>query len=433
MRVLTKMFKFKIFLVTIFFIALSGAKLGSSGKRAILIKLEGAINPGSAGYVVRGIRYANNINAELVIIQIDTPGGLASSMRQIIKAILNSHVPVVVYVAPSGAGAASAGAIVTISAHIAAMARGTNIGAAHPVALGGKDIGKTMSEKVVNDMASYARGIAKQRRRNAKWIEMAIRESVSITAEEALKKHVIDLIADDVTDLLKKIDGKTVSIVGGEKVKLDTKGITIISFKPNIRDRILRTISDPNIAYILMMIGLTGLYFELAHPGAILPGVLGSISLILAFYSFHTLPVNYAGLLLIALGIILFILEIKVTSYGMLTIGGIISLLLGSMMLFDNIKVSLSLIMPTVIMFSAFFLGITYLAIKAHREKPISGAEGLIGEKGVVERWEKDKGLVFVHGEYWNAESDEKLAPGDKVEVKAIKGLTLNVKKEKKA
>ncbi|RLB09846.1 MAG: nodulation protein NfeD [Deltaproteobacteria bacterium] len=422
------------FILAVFFIVLAVAKPAfSAKKKAVLIKLEGAINPGSAGYVVRGIRYANNIGAELIIIQLDTPGGLASSMRQIIKAILNSRVPVVVYVAPSGAGAASAGAIVTISAHIAAMAPGTNIGAAHPVGLGGKDIGKTMTEKVVNDMASYARGIARQRHRNAKWIEMAIRESVSITAEEALKKHVIDLIADDISELLRKIDGRTVSIVGGKKIKINTEGISIETFKPDIRDRILKTISDPNIAYILMMIGLTGLYFELAHPGAILPGVLGAISLILAFYSFHTLPVNYAGLLLIALGIILFILEIKVTSYGMLTIGGIISLLLGSMMLFDNIKVSLSLIMPTVAMFSAFFLGITYLAIKAHREKPISGAEGLIGEKGVVERWEKDKGLVFVHGEYWNAESDEELAPGDKVEVKGIKGLTLNVKKEKKA
>ncbi len=422
------------FILAVFFIVLAVAKPAlSAKKKAVLIKLEGAINPGSAGYVVRGIRYANNIGAELIIIQLDTPGGLASSMRQIIKAILNSRVPVVVYVAPSGAGAASAGAIVTISAHIAAMAPGTNIGAAHPVGLGGKDIGKTMTEKVVNDMASYARGIARQRHRNAKWIEMAIRESVSITAEEALKKHVIDLIADDISELLRKIDGRTVSIVGGKKIKINTEGISIETFKPDIRDRILKTISDPNIAYILMMIGLTGLYFELAHPGAILPGVLGAISLILAFYSFHTLPVNYAGLLLIALGIILFILEIKVTSYGMLTIGGIISLLLGSMMLFDNVKVSLSLIMPTVAMFSAFFLGITYLAIKAHREKPISGAEGLIGEKGIVERWEKDRGLVFVHGEYWNAESDEELAPGDKVEVKAIKGLTLRVKKEKKS
>jgi len=402
-------------------------------KKAILLKLEGPINPGSSGYIVRGIRYANRIHARFIIIQIDTPGGLASSMRQIIKAILNSHVPVITYVAPSGAGAASAGAIVTISAHIAAMAPGTNIGAAHPVGLGGKRINKVMEEKIVNDMASYARAIAKQRNRNAEWIEMAIRESVSITAEEALKKHVIDLIAEDIDDLLKKIDGREVKLIGDRKIRLKTKGIQILYFKPNLRDKILETISDPNIAYILMMIGLTGIYFELAHPGAILPGVLGTISLILAFYSFHTLPVNYAGLLLIALGIILFILEIKITSYGMLTVGGIISLLLGSMMMFQEVNVSLNIVVPTVIMFTIFFLGITFLAIKAHRKKPISGAEGLIGEEGVVERWEDGKGLVFVHGEYWNAESDEQLNPGDKIVVTDMKGLTLKVKKGNKA
>ncbi len=420
-------------IILIIFAFLSISKGATFEKKAILLKLEGPINPGSSGYIVRGIRYANRIHAKLIIIQIDTPGGLASSMRQIIKAILNSYVPVITYVAPSGAGAASAGAIVTISAHIAAMAPGTNIGAAHPVGLGGKRINKVMEEKIVNDMASYARAIAKQRNRNAKWIEMAIRESVSITAEEALKRHVIDLIAEDMDDLLKKIDGKTVELIGERKVRLKTKGIQIVYFKPNLRDRILETISDPNIAYILMMIGLTGLYFELAHPGAILPGVLGTISLILAFYSFHTLPVNYAGLLLIVLGIILFILEIKITSYGMLTIGGIISLLLGSIMMFQEVNVSLNLVVPTVIMFSIFFLGITFLAIKAHRRKPISGAEGLIGEEGIVERWENGKGLVFVHGEYWNAESDEKLNPGDKIVVIDMKGLTLKVKKGNKA
>ena len=405
----------------------------SQPKKALIIKLEGAINPGSAGYVVRGIKHAKEIGAYIVVIQMDTPGGLASAMRQIIKAILNSPIPVVVYVAPSGAGAASAGAIVTISAHIAAMAPGTNIGAAHPVGLGGKDINKTMSEKIVNDMASYARGIAKERHRNADWIEKAIRESVSITAEEALKKHVVDVIAQDMNDLFKKINGRKVVLANGSKIILNTKGLECIYYKPTMRDKILKTISDPNIAYILMMIGLAGLYFELAHPGVILPGVLGAISLILAFYSFHTLPVNYAGLMLIALAIILFILEIKITSYGLLSIGGIISLLLGSMMMFDNIKVSLRVMMPTVILFALFFMMITYLAIKAYKVKPKTGAEGLIGENGVVQEWDDGKGLVFVHGEYWNAVSDEELKSGDKIEVKEIKGLTLNVKKGNKS
>lgn len=428
-----KAYKYMLFckllmLISFFFFTLPSV---SFSKTALIAKLEGAINPGAAGYVVRAIRRANNIKAYLVVIQIDTPGGLASSMRQIIKAILNSNVPVVVYVAPSGAGAASAGAIVTISAHIAAMAPGTNIGAAHPVGLGGKDISRTMSEKVVNDMASYARGIAKEKNRNADWIEQAIRESVSITAEEALEKHVIDLIANDISDLFKKINGRSVVLANGTKIILDTKGLHEQYYSPNLRDRILKTISDPNIAYILMMIGLTGLYFELAHPGAVLPGVLGAISLILAFYAFHTLPVNYAGLMLIALAIILFILEIKVTSYGLLSIGGIISLSLGSMMLFEDIRVSLRVMMPTIIMFATFFLIITYLAIKAYRVRPKTGAEALIGEKGIVQKWDHGEGLVFIHGEYWNAISDEQLGPGDRIEVKEVNGLTLNVKKEK--
>ncbi len=417
-----------ILLATIVFISI--CKANDSQKIALLLKLEGPINPGSAAYIVRGIKYANEIGAYIVILQLDTPGGLGSSMRQIIKAILNSNVPVIVYVAPSGAGAASAGAIVTISAHIAAMAPGTNIGAAHPVGIGGKEINKTMSEKVVNDMASYARGIANQRHRNAEWIERAIRESVSITAEEALKKHVIDIIANNIDELLKKINGMSVVLINEKKIVLNTKGINIIAYKPNLRDKILSTISDPNISYILMMIGLTGLYFELAHPGAILPGVLGAISLILAFYAFHTLPVNYAGLMLIALAIILFILEVKITSYGLLSIGGIISLLLGSMMMFDNMKVSLKIIIPTVAVFTGFFMMATYLAIKAHSVTPKSGIEALIGEKGIVEKWERGKGVVFVHGEYWNAISDDELQPGNKIEVKNIKGLTLEVKKE---
>jgi len=428
---MTRIFKCVLFIVMIFFFFISAE--GSQSKIALIIKLEGAINPGSAGYVVRGIKHANDMGAYLIVIQMDTPGGLANSMRQIIKAMLNSNIPVVVYVAPSGAGAASAGAIVTISAHIAAMAPGTNIGAAHPVGLGGKDINKTMSEKVVNDMASYARGIAKEKHRNADWIEKAIRESVSITAEEALKKHVIDIIANNINDLFNKINGKVVVLANGTEVLLKTKGLQEVYYKPNMRDRILRTISDPNIAYILMMIGLTGLYFELAHPGAILPGVLGAISLILAFYAFHTLPVNYAGLMLIALAIILFILEVKITSYGLLSIGGVVSLLLGSMMMFDDIRVSLKVMMPTVAMFAGFFLVITYLAIKAYRVRPKTGAEALIGEKGIVQEWEKGQGVVFVHGEYWNAISDEELGPGDRVEVKDIKGLTLNVKKEIKS
>ncbi len=395
---------------------------------ALVIELEGAINPASAMVLERGLEKASKVQAKLVIVRLDTPGGLASSMRSMVKAIMNSSIPVVVWVGPSGSGAASAGVLVTIAAHIAAMAPGTNIGAAHPVMAGGKDIGKTMSEKVVNDMASYARGIAKQRGRNGEWVERAIRESVSITAEEAVKKHVVDLTAPSLQELLKVLDGREVE-VGGQKIRLKTTDIKLVYYHLGFRDRVLRTISDPNIAYILMMIGMAGLYFELAHPGAIFPGVIGAISLVLAFYSFQTLPVNYAGLLLIALAIIFFIAEIKVTSYGMLSIGGLISLILGSIMLFENMRVSLRLMMPTVALVGGFFVVVATLAFRAYRSKPKSGAEGLMGEIGVVKQRIDPEGLVFVHGEYWRAVASEPIDEGEKVRVEGMDGLVLKVRK----
>lgn len=394
----------------------------------IIIELEGPINPGTAMYVKRGLIEAKKREAELAVIRLDTPGGLGSSMRGIVRAILNSPIPVVVYVAPKGAGAASAGVLITVSAHIAAMAPGTNIGAAHPVMSGGKEIGKTMSEKIVNDMASYGRGIAKDKGRNGKWVEKAIRESVSITAQEALKENVIDLTANDVNELLKRIDGRKVNISGSEII-LSTADIKKIYFRPGFRDRVLTTISDPNIAYILMMIGLAGIYFELSSPGAIVPGVAGAISLILAFYSFQTLPVNYAGLLLIALAIILFILEIKITSYGILSFGGLISLTIGSIMLFEDVGVSLKLMMPAILLVGGFFIVVAGLAFRAFRSKPKGGNEGLIGETGSVKEVIAPEGLVFVHGEYWKAEAAEKIVPGEKVEIIGLDGMILKVKK----
>ncbi len=400
----------------------------STGGEALIIDLEGPINPGTATYVTRGLEEARKMGAVLAVIRLDTPGGLASSMRTIIKAILNSSVPVIVYVAPSGAGAASAGVMVTVAGHIAAMAPGTNIGAAHPVMAGGKDIGGTMSEKVVNDMASYGRGIAEDKGKNGQWVEKAIRESVSVTAHEALKINVIDMVARDLDELFRLVDGKEVRLAKG-KVTLKTSDIKHTYFKLEFRDRILKTISDPNIAYILMMIGLAGLYFELAHPGAILPGVVGGISLILAFYSMQTLPVNYAGLLLILLGIIFFIAEIKVTSYGMLSIGGLISLTIGSVMLFEDLGVSLKLILPTILMVGGFFAVVAGLAFKAYRAKPTTGVEGLLGEVGVVREPIDREGLVFVHGEYWRARASEKIEPGENVMVESVQGLVLKVRK----
>jgi membrane-bound serine protease (ClpP class) len=345
-----------------------------------------------------------------------------------VKAILNSPVPVAVYVAPKGAGAASAGVMVTVSAHIAVMAPGTNIGAAHPVGAGGKEIDKTMSEKVVNDMASYGRGIAQEKGRNAEWVEKAIRESVSITAEEAVERKVVDLVAADVDDLLRLVDGREVALKQGKTV-LKTKDLAKRYYQPGFRDKVLRVISDPNIAYILMMIGLAGLYFELSHPGAIFPGVIGAICLIVAFYSFQTLPVNYAGLLLIALAIVLFIAEVKIASYGMLSLGGIICLTLGSIMLFEDLRVSLQLVAPTIVLIGGFFVVVSTLAFRAYRSRPKGGMEGLIGEIGSVKEPIDPEGLIFVHGEYWRARSGERIDPGERVRVEGAEGLILEVKK----
>jgi membrane-bound serine protease (ClpP class) len=393
-----------------------------------IIELEGSINPATADFIARGLKTANDRGAILAIIRMDTPGGLASSMRTMVKAILNSPVPVVVYVGPRGAGAASAGVMVTVAGHIAAMARGTNIGAAHPVGAGGKDIGGTMSEKVVNDMASYARGIAEQKGKNGEWVEKAIRESVSITAEEARDKKVVDLVVDDMDDLLKSLDGRVIDLPSG-KTTLKTNGLKKIHYKPGLRDKILKIISDPNIAYILMMIGLAGLYFELSHPGAIFPGVIGAISLILAFFSFQTLPVNYAGVVLILLAIIFFIAEVKVASYGILSIGGVIALTLGSLMLFENMRVSLKLMLPTIVLVGGFFVIVAGVAFRALRRRPTGGAEGILGETGVVKELIGPEGLVFVHGEIWRAFSDERIEPGETVEVMGINGLLLKVRK----
>jgi membrane-bound serine protease (ClpP class) len=403
----------------------------TKGGEVRIIELEGPINPGAAAFLTRGLEVAEKEGAELIIIRLDTPGGLVPSMRTMVKGIMNSPVPVVVYVAPKGAGAASAGVMITVSAHVAAMAPGTNIGAAHPVGAGGKDIDKDMSEKVVNDMASYGRGIAQDKGKNADWVEKAIRESVSITAEEAVEKKVVDLVAADIDELLKLLDGREIELKQG-KVTLKTKDLVKTYYEPGFRDAVLRVISDPNIAYILMMIGLAGLYFELAHPGAIFPGVIGAISLILAFYSFQTLPVNYAGLLLIALAIIFFIAEIKVASYGILSLGGIVSLTLGSIMLFEDVGVSLRLMAPTIVLIGGFFVIVSTLAFRAYRSKPQSGVEGLIGEVGVVQKPIDPEGLVFVHGEYWRAVSSEKLEPGEMVTVEEVTGLILKVRKASK-
>ncbi|MCD6353673.1 MAG: nodulation protein NfeD [Proteobacteria bacterium] len=397
-----------------------------------LAKVEGVINPVAAEFIDSIIKTSEEESAHCLIIQLDTPGGLDTSMRQIVKAILNAEVPVIVYVAPAGARAASAGVMITMAAHVAAMAPGTNIGAAHPVALGGGKMSREMVEKVENDAVAYIQSIATKKNRNVEWAEKAVRESVSIKAGEALEINVIDLVSPNLNDLLNQIDGREVE-VNDKKTVFSTRDADIRELEMNFRDKILDTLSNPNIAYILMMIGLAGLYFELSHPGAIFPGVIGAICLVLAFYSFQTLSVNYAGFLLIFLAIILFIAEIKVTSYGLLSIGGTVSLVLGSLMLFDSpapyLRVSYGTLLSTALITASFFVLIATLAFRAHIRKPATGMEGLIGMKGVVTIRVAPNGKVFVHGEYWNAYSEEVIEEGEEVEVIEVKGLKVKVKK----
>ncbi len=401
-------------------------------KSAEVIIIDGVINPVVAEFVTKAIRRAASEGAECLIIQMDTPGGLDLSMRSIIKEMLNADIPVIVYVSPGGARAASAGAIITLAADIAAMAPGTNIGAAHPVSLGGGKMGEEMAAKVENDAAAYVESIAIKKNRNKEWAIKAVRESVSITEIEALKINVIDLIASDLNDLLSQIDGREIKTASGVK-KLTTKNIAVNYSEMGLREKILDTLSNPNIAYILMMIGMLGLYFELSNPGAIFPGAIGVISLILAFFAFQTLPVNYAGILLILLALILFILEIKVTSFGMLSVGGIISLTLGSLMLFDSsvpfLRVSYDFIIPVVAVTSAFFIVAISLAVKAQRRKPTTGKEGLLGSTGIVKSKIDPQGKVFIHGEYWDATSNEMIPENTQVEVIEVKDTGIKVKK----
>ncbi|MBU2547103.1 MAG: nodulation protein NfeD [Proteobacteria bacterium] len=397
-----------------------------------LIRIEGPISPGSAGFLTGSLDKAIEAGAQALIVELDTPGGLADSMRTMVKAIMNAPLPVIVYVAPTGAQAASAGVMVTMAADVAVMAPGTNIGAAHPVATGGQEIEGTMAEKVVNDMVAFIQGIARQRGRNMDWAKKAVEKSVSINSTEAVLIDVVDFLAENRQDLLKKLDGRRIER-GSLSFTLRTDGAALVVVEEGLRDRVLKTLANPNLAYILMMLGLAGLYFELSHPGAVLPGVVGGISLILAFYSFQTLPVNYAGLLLILLGLILFILEIKITSYGMLSVGGLISLTLGSLMLFDTpeqyMMVSLAILIPVLGTVALFFIVVTWLVVRSQVPASISGPSGLIGLRGPVKEWRDGRGKVLVHGEWWSAEGEPDLSPGEEIEVLEVRGMRLRVRR----
>ena len=406
----------------------AGISFADNGE-IIIIPVSDAIGPGIADFVSSGIRRADDHNAACVVIELDTPGGLADAMREIVMSIYAAKTPVVVFVSPSGARAASAGVMITMAADIAAMAPGTNIGAAHPVAGGGKEIEGVMSDKVTNDMVAYVKSIAEKRGRNTEWAEKAVRESVSVTENEALEKNIIDFVAADMDDLIRQIDGYSIEGKGD----LQLAGAIRTRLKESIRTKILKTISNPNIAYILMMIGLAGLYFELSHPGSIFPGVVGGIALILAFFSFQTLPVNTAGILLILLSIIFFIMEIKVVSYGLLSVAGVVALLLGSLMLFKGngpqSQLSWTVLIPTLLVVSAFFVTLAGLAFKAQMSRPRTGGGGLVNEIGIVKKRIDLQGKVLIHGELWYAQAKEPIEEGAQVRVMTVDNLVLNVER----
>lgn len=397
----------------------------------IIADLDGVISPASSSYLIRAVDIAEEEEAACLIIKLDTPGGLDVSMREITKRILNADVPVILYVAPKGARAASAGVFILYASHVAAMAPGTNVGAAHPVSMGGEKMDSVMVEKVTNDAVAYLKALAKERDRNEEWAERSVRESVSVDAETAVQLGVAELTAEDDDDLIGKLDGRKVEIEG-EEIVLKTVGQPVRTVKMTLRERLLLLLTNPNIAYILLLLGVYGLFFELQNPGMIFPGVVGGICLILGFYSLHVLPVNYAGLALIILSAILFILEIYITSQGLLTIGGVVALVFGSLILFESdvpyLRVSWEVIMLVVVIVAGFVIFLLTLGVRAQFRRRATGSEGIVGEVGTARTDVKiSGGTVYVHGEFWNAVSDKPIKKGKKVRVVSVDGMTLKV------
>ncbi|HKQ19964.1 MAG TPA: nodulation protein NfeD, partial [Candidatus Eisenbacteria bacterium] len=398
-----------------------------------ILTLEGAIQPIAAQVVDQAIDRAERNKREALVIRLDTPGGLDSSMRDIVKRILISDVPVVVYVAPAGGRAASAGTFITLAAHVAAMSPGTSIGAATPVNVGGADVGsKDMGRKVKNDAVSYIRSLAAQRSRNADWAEKAVTEGVSVNETEAIRLHVVDIVARNVDELLLALDGRTVTVAGLTRT-IRTKDAVRHEIKPSWRQAFFSKIVDPNVAYILFILGFYGLIFELSNPGAILPGVVGGICILLAFLAFQALPINLTGLALILFAMILFAADVKVQSHGVLSAGGVIALILGSLLLLGGdggaARVSLWVIGTVVAATIAFFAFVVGAAIRSQRPRPVTGQEGLLGERGTALTDIKPAGKVFVHGEYWDARSEEPIEEGAPVIVDQVDGMRLRVRR----
>lgn len=413
--------------------ALEAPPTEQSSSQVLVVTVSGVINPISAEFMKRSIREANEGNFEALIVELDTPGGLMDSMREIIKDMLGSDTPIVVFVSPNGARAASAGAFITMAAHVAAMAPQSNIGAAHPVNSSGGEMDETMAGKVTNDAVAYIKSLAETRGRNTQWAQDAVKNSISSTATEALSENVIDLISNSLSELLTDIDGRTVETASGERT-LKTAHATVVRKTMSLRQRILDVITSPNVAYILMVLGFYGLFFELTNPGAIFPGVVGAICLILAFYAFQSLPVNYAGVLLIILSVVLFILEAQITAHGALAIGGVASMALGSLMLFDSagplFRLSITLVLITTALSAAFFLAVITLVLKAHKRKALTGNEGLIGMTGIASTSVgPEGGTVMIHGELWAARAAEIIHEHDTITVESVDGLTVTVRK----
>jgi len=400
------------------------------------IRVDAPIHPATAEYIIQSIEKADRDDAELIILTLNTPGGLDTSMREIIEKIVNARTPVAAFVGPSGARSASAGFFIALACDIFAMAPGTNTGAAHPVgiSLTGQSMDKTMEDKVTNDAAAYIRTLAEKRGRNMRMAEDAVRRSLSYTEKEALDGGLIDIIAKTEEEIVDRFDGKSIKRFDGSLRTLALLGKPVISLPMTFRQKFLMTVANPNLAYILLMIGLLGLYFEFAHPGAILPGVLGGISLLLAVFAFQILPINYVGLGLVLLAVILFILEVKVQSFGMLAIGGIAAMIIGSLMLIkapiDELRPSLRFILPVAIGVSLIVLFLLTLVFRAQARRSFSGREGMIGEMGTARTDLAPSGRVFVHGELWTAETEEPVRTGEKVKViEVLDGLKLKVGK----
>ncbi len=400
------------------------------GSEIVVASYEGVINPVSAEYLHDALAFTHSSGAQALILNLDTPGGLDTSMRLMIKDMTASTTPVIVFVAPSGGRAASAGVFITMAAHVAAMAPGTNIGAAHPVAMGGGEMDRTMKEKVENDAVAYIKSIADQRGRNVSWAEEAVRKSVSVTEQEALKLKIIDIVADNMPALLKQLNGRKVSLPNGS-ITLSTDAATLHEFPMGTRLELLKILSDPNIAYLLMSIGTIGIMAELYSPGAILPGIIGAISLILAFYSLQSLPVNYAGALLVILGVIFLLLEILITSYGVLALGGVAAMTLGGLLLIKSeapyLQVSVSFLLPTVLIFGGLIGFVAWTAFRSGRGKPVTGVEGMIGSIGIAKTDLNPRGQITLHGEIWDAVSQHPIRQGETAEVVSVEGLTVTV------